>query len=256
MSISQEEREGTATPPDPSKTRYLRDPNYYRLAYQRAAQYANWLLSSSMLVTAGASSETQPNPNPEEVLAAASEAASEAGRALAWLDARKEKHRWWKPRPKKLSPKEERLRRFLESTVKPSAELVKAGVLIFLQRIEEAEAHGAPIRNAKTGSISYRALYNLACYETAREEASPPAVSSGDRFGAALEQLSKALRLAPGRFQHELVRWARSDPSLGPLRTSRGTDFEKLLARFENSELKDDPAVPAVRAPSVAGSDT
>jgi hypothetical protein len=212
--------------------RYLGDPNYYRLAYQLAAQYANWLLSLPLATKRG--------PESGDLLRSATEAAKrtaeDARRMLRWYEYKRSQRRWWQRKPKPLPAREERLQRFLAGTVEPSAELLLAGMLLFSEGDEAAEQRAAPVREAADrGELTYRALYNLACYEAQR---SGHALYDDDSLRLALEHLRQALRCARGRSRVELVRWARADPSLAPLREHQlyGRLLTELLARFEPTD--------------------
>lgn len=222
-----------------SKRSYLTTANYYRLAYQLAAQYANWLLE---FLAAQDSYEAYERPlvsvqSDWPGITAAARLAHEARLTIRWFSYRESRRRLWRRKSTTLSPKEERLRRFLIGTVEPSAELVLAGMFLLTDRVQLAEDIAAPIQEAADrGELSYRALYNLACYEASRGEFR---YDDEDQFNLALEHLRQALRGARGRFRAELVRWSHTDPSLAPLRDHEryGPRFAALLQRFEATEV-------------------
>jgi hypothetical protein len=209
---------------------HLTEPHYYRLGYQLAAQYANWLLSPG-------SDEPQERPGQaaaERALEVAEQVSSEARSITDWYGWREENHRFWKPRgPSALLPKERRLRRFLEGTVTPSADLVRGGLLVTIfEDPVGAERLAEPIR-ARTpdeDDLSYRALYNLACYESTRGASGFSWLD--EPFTFALEDLALAFGRVDGLRRQELARWSLSDPALEPLRRAEPRAFARLLARY------------------------
>lgn len=195
---------------------YLREPNYYRLGYQLSAQLMNSTHSEKGTYagrvrrhvhrTPSGSGEP-PAVNRKRARTSAERLEQEARETLDWYQ-RRIKAGWW-TLPKRLSPTEERLRLFLASTVEPCLKLVIAAV----RRTEDPDAADhqvEPLRKeAKSGgSLSYRAVYNLACYE-----------ANGDEKGLsnAVSYLRLALQEAPEDRQQEMVRWAAKDPSLSEL---------------------------------------
>ena len=201
----------------------LFDVNYYRLGYQLAAQRANWSLRTG---------------NPEDAVdrlvaavGAAQRVTADATTALNELAARATKRRWLGMRAGVLSPREQRLQRFLGETVRPSAAIVAAGSMLLLDDVEASRALSEPVlEQLENNRLSYRALYNVACYFTAIAF-----TQRSDDFSAALDVLRKSLLAAPSRSRQPTAHWARTDPSLGPMRESRGyaQPFTDLLDRFD-----------------------
>ncbi|MDQ3381959.1 MAG: hypothetical protein M3546_16880 [Actinomycetota bacterium] len=239
-----EEMRAIGSPTTEKQAAYLAEAHYYRLGYQLAAQYANWLLSLDI------PPEQRPSRNDaERALEVAAQVAAEARLMIDWYDGRDRGHRWWKPfGTRALLSKEKRLRRFLVCTVEPSAELVRAGLLVApFGDPEAAERHAAPIRDraADPDDLSYRALYNLACYEVTRGQINLD--WPDDPLLLALEHLAVAFKRTRGRPRTEIARWARSDPALGPLQQTEpyATVLEGLIARYEPRDV---PAPPVGRA--------
>jgi hypothetical protein len=222
----------------------LRRPHYFRLGYQLAAQEANWLFDRKK---GSQSSEGERDESPDRrpsakvALEHASRTSAHAAHMLRWYESRQVAYRRWKLwGPKKLTQHELGMVKFLAETVEPCAELITAGLMHFLKRFEEAELHASPIRDrsgpdAQGPPLSYRALYNLACYEVTRGTAEHLPKPDDEALALALRHLRDAFRLANYRLRRELLTWARRDPTLKPLRTSKdhGPAFEKLLKRFD-----------------------
>jgi hypothetical protein len=216
---------------------HLRDPNYYRLGYQLAAQQ----------IHARGSDHAEKKPElpipaeilyddlpPERVLAGEGRPAATGDNARGFAEdlrytaghTRAEIERE-KPPPWQFwrgpNQRDARLSRFLDRTVIPCLELVIADALRAEGDVAAAESRAKPLRaeaDELDGDLSYRALYNLACYE---------AGDKTDRENA-VRYLGRALRLAPADRQRELANWARQDPSLVHLH--RREDFRELLDRF------------------------
>lgn len=216
---------------------HLRDANYYRLGYQLAAQQLHARGSDH--------AEKKPEvPIPAEILygdfppkrdlAGEGRPAATAGSARDFAEDLRciaghtcAEIEGEKPPPWQFwrgpNQRDARLRRFLDRTVIPCLELVIADALRAEGDVAAAESRVKPLRadaNEPDGALSYRALYNLACYE---------AGDKADRENA-VRYLRCALRLAPADRQRELANWARQDPSLVHLH--RREDFKELLDRF------------------------
>jgi hypothetical protein len=206
----------------------LDDQNLYRLGYQLAALQLNAAFTPKEIWVDGRLLSR------EELLQASlrtSEGVLEdSQRLLRLYEAITLPRRWRRWRPK-LRQRQQRLKRFLERTVIPSTEIMKAGALLALGRGEDAEQLVSFVR--ESAGLSYRVHYNLACYE---------ATAGEDRVEAALDDLRTALRLAFGAKRTRLVEWARVDPSLASVRRSRTEAFQALLDRYT---LTKDDASPA-----------
>jgi hypothetical protein len=202
---------------------FIEDPNYFRLAYQLAAMEVNAALDSKKRYRIAGREAA-----PDELLARGEEDAhvviDQADRLLELYAGKKSRPRrvlrW---RHAELSSREERLERFLTRTLRPSAALVLAGALRFQGRTEEADGWAASVRaQAANGGIAYRAYYNLACYQADIDQE------------LALHDLREAILRAEGSRRAELIKSARHDPSLAPLRHS--TAFKELLDRYSVPE--------------------
>ena len=223
---------------------YLNDANYYRLGYQLAAQEMNvecavesrrdrGVLEAVNILYGEFSridsrSEHGRTGGRRRARATASEFLRDAETTLDWY-AERESTNWWWPFPDKLTVPEQRLRRFLRRTVIPCRQLVIAATLRD-QAPDEAEDWARPVRRrAAEGKVSYRGLYNLACFEAGAEEETDAEEEEG--AGPALDYLREALAEAPGDRAAELASWARKDPSLKRLQGT--TEFEQLVDRFD-----------------------
>jgi hypothetical protein len=212
---------------------YLNDPDYYRLGYQLAAQLVNSMHDSAqqkrpVLISArdilfGETGHRDKDSRSRTPRADAQQVAKplleEARSMRKWYKRREEAH-WWQF-SERLAPKEKRLREFLLRTVEPCLKLVIAASLRE-ESPSEAEQIVSPLRgDAKSESLSYRALYNLACYEAGRD----------DQKGRnrALVYLQLGIRQAPADRQLELVRWAKKDPSLGMLREREPDRYDAIV---------------------------
>jgi hypothetical protein len=238
---------------------YLADPNYYRLAYQLGAQRLNDALSRS---NGNAEPVDRPGEQNEERDSAttleqqrrdaerelarvnaklgektwrrdielaqknAEELTATAQQTINDIDAIRETRNRWRQR-QQPTPQQRRLRRFLEETVHPCATLVSAGAIATLGAPKEAEQRAKPIRDGVTAeAFSYRAAYNLACYELA----SSGGPTQTESWAFALDALQIALREAPSQRQRTaLIAWARKDPALAPI--SEFNEFKDLLGR-------------------------
>lgn len=204
---------------------YRTDPNYYRLAYQLAAQQVNGAICRQQ----GRSPSTEQDrvairSRFEEGLRSAQDVASSTREVIDAYRERQAEYRWWRRRgPRKLNAREQRLLRFLARTVHPCAVLLAAGALLFLEEEERAEKLAEGIRaGGGRDDLSYRVYYNLACYEAGR-----------GRHEQALEDLRIALHKVSGRRRTSLVQWAGADPSLELIRADSRyrLRFNDLLER-------------------------
>jgi hypothetical protein len=224
---------------------YLTDANYYRLAYQLAAQQIN-----ASLDTAGPSRQhVRFEPAAEELLKDGLNSAlrlqKQATVVLDWYDKRERTAKgWWPWDSRKLAPGEQRLQHFLSTTVQPCAVVLVAGALLYRGDIEPAESFVTALRSREDASnLSYRVYYNLACYDVARGEAlerGDTELESDAPFERALAALRRALAGAHGRPRKELIRWAEKDPSLQPIRDDDNfaAEFANLLERYRPPEAE------------------
>jgi hypothetical protein len=226
---------------------YRYDPNYYRLLYQLAAQQLNAAFAvehDRRQMPLGATTRKAGREIwAREALACSRELIAEARGLVNWFDGREASYAWWKLwGAPKMRPRQLRLHRFLAQTILPCAEIAAAGAQLLLdpEAGEEADSYVAEWRARlieetdgrvpASRRLSYRALYNLACYEASR-----------GREAMAFAALGYALRRASGERRQTLVRWARNDPSLAPLRED-SSHFAELIASFEWPEPE--PAKP------------
>jgi hypothetical protein len=214
---------------------YRLQPGYYRIMYQLAAQRMN----RALVVDSGKDTSEQT----DEAAALVAQGRETAEKALETLRpvlsdlvSRERLSGWrlWGPKP--LTPRDRGLMAFLSRTVSPCLNLLVAGAIQFDKNFAEADKRVAPIRElADQDCLSYRALYDLACYEAGRE--GPQASGEADSFDAALSFLQKAFSRAEGKRRAELVRWAKLDPSLAPLTSTAVVreQFLSLLKRYAPS---------------------
>lgn len=217
------------------KREYLAEPNYYRLAYQLAAQRLHaHLTRASMPGEIGEEIRLSGGDSKgmkADALAAAErgakDVATEARSMLEWF-AMREKKPWWRPRGRRLETGEKRLQQFLAETLLPGAVLLLAGIMA--ERGEHGAAEGLvrPFRaRVVRADLSYRAAYNLACYEVTASASKCRAANTDlvdqeadAHFEYALLALREALSGTHGRRRTELGRWALRDPALKALRES------------------------------------
>jgi hypothetical protein len=230
----------------PPEGRYRTDANYYRLAYQLAAQQLNRAVGirERTIKERGAIPRLHRLVG-DDGISAGNEVAKNARLVLDWYDSREKEARKWWPDQRKLKPPERRLQHFLSGTVEPCAILVVAGALVNHGKHDEAAAYLANFDDRRSrDDWSYRAYYNLACYEAARGHSVTPQrglqaeAIEDDPFELALAAFRAAMRKVHGRSRRELVRWAQKDPSLRPLRNDKrfGPSFLALLKRYEVPE--------------------
>jgi hypothetical protein len=235
---------------------YLLEADYYRLAYQLAAQRAN---------RAEVRNGDLGEPLDHHAVEDATELSESVQSTLDYFQGVAEASIF--PWHRRLSLKERRLQRFLMSTVRPSVELVVAGLelrhrpAMADERVRELLARRGAVAVDWTGALrwsevtvvpwSYRAYYNLACYasthdrlrrETWRGWSDDLLRASGRDSGAArntrlpvrLWALQQAFRIARDRERREIVRWAHDDPSLELLRSGEDSvaEYVKLRNRY------------------------
>jgi tetratricopeptide (TPR) repeat protein len=212
--------------------RYSADPTYYRLGYQLAAQLMNSEHAGEQkgkqsspgpiakLLRWPGDAGTGATPKKAQARATAESFERDAQEILERFKGRENAQLF--PRCHALSETEKRLQTFLKCTVVPCLELVIAACG---RDKDEAKSKVKRLElRAKYGDISYRALYNLACYEATDPEPNQD---------LAFKYLGQALRLAPGDRQRELVRWADEDPSFKRLPKE---ELDELLDPFDSFE--------------------
>jgi hypothetical protein len=221
---------------------YLKNANYYRLAYQLAAQEAN-------------ENSTRAPADTEAFTDTADRLVAETAKVLDEFQARELRARF---RGGGLEVREKRLQQFLAGTVEPCTWLVIASRppniatdprdFVFAHRPPRVRITFTRIRRRQTDPPSeipwsYRVYYNLACSYSARlpsppsvvepSEGSPLAPDTGP-WPAGLSALEEAFRLVEGRRRAELWHWAQEDPSLSNLRLGQASaaTFREILDRY------------------------
>lgn len=208
--------------------RYLDEADYFRIGYQLSAQLLNAegqseevaVVLEAPLSHQGAAAAVPASTGARTV---AEELSCEAGEVLAWYALRQSRPwAFWR----RLSKKEKRLQAFLSRTVKPCLELVRAASA----RCEgggHVDIYVDPLReDAAAGRLSYRALYNLACFEAGAGE---------NRRQQTLNYLQEALREAPADRVEELSAWGERDPALKGVKEEDG--FAKLIEQSQPMEV-------------------
>jgi hypothetical protein len=251
---------------------FLLEPNYYRLAYQLTAQRANALLTPQ----AGAADPPAvvAIEKQAEALVDARRLSEYVERALTHLDdVYATSALPWRRLPR---TQERRLYRFLLSTVRPSVEIIVAGLELLSGDEAAADARIDALMRRRGGTIaewhgvlrgsrvivtrwSFRPYYNLACFEATRhgdkgrrqlrdrllDQTGRPPGPPPDREvpDVGLWALHQAFRLANDHHRREIVRWALADPSLAPIRDGDRTklEFAALVERY-GAASTDEPA--------------
>jgi hypothetical protein len=216
---------------------YLEEPNYYRIAYQLAAQQMHDDLAPTMATTRDATIRTEVPP----ARTVAEELVYHADHVLAWFK-RRTRGSWLRLRPKRrLTTNEKRLVAFLDKTIEPSARLLLAGIDLKADRLRDAEKNANLVRARNVHDLSHRALYNLSCYEAQFAAAKQWDVEAARR---SLDALRDALRSVYGQNRAELVRWADKDPAFtAALAKPDFRDaFDDLLETYSVPAEPDPPA--------------
>jgi tetratricopeptide (TPR) repeat protein len=192
---------------------HLVDPDYYRIGYQLVAQRLNTLPTHSK-----GKEKSSAGGGAVDALKLARKLREQSYEVRKWLWRRSQAPGWrlWNS---KLTPREQRLFDFLYCTVEPCLDIAIAAA----KRHKGQRASGKSLEElhdrAREGTLSYRALYNLACYEAGEK-----------RDEEALKYLGQVFRKAPGDRAAELFRWAPKDPSLAHL--SKSQAFKDLLSEY------------------------
>lgn len=221
---------------------YLLDLNYYRLAYQSAAQSLNLLAEK---VNAETVSRVPAHERSGEVSRLDAEASVRIARLLSdadavgvYFDAQATTHRrkLWRRR-RSLTQYEKGLRAFLASTIEPCARLLDAGLHLlragslarpeFEMTIAQADAQIRKV-SVTADELSYRVLYDLACVETQRAVL-PDVAEERNRFDAAISHLRHSIDRAPDKQKAHLRSWAHDDPSLEALRRGAMHAFQQAV---------------------------
>jgi hypothetical protein len=210
---------------------YLQEPNYYRIAYQLAAQQMHDDLAPTMSTTPDAAIRTEV-PSARRV---ADELVYHADEVLDWLN-RRSRSRWVRLRlMRKLTPSQQRLQAFLDTTIAPGARLLLAGIDLEEGQLPNAEKNANVVRARDVYELSHRALYSLSCYEAQLAAAGQWNAKAAKRC---LEALEDALRTVYGHDRGELIRWADKDPSFTAARKRPDfrAGFAALLAAYPAPE--------------------
>jgi hypothetical protein len=120
-----------------------------------------------------------------------------------------------------LDPAEERLLKFLNGALIPSAVLLLRAIEVSQGKyVNHDDVLGRIPEVLLSPGSTYRALYSLACFELAFANTAAQEAEIEPYFERALEALREAFCGAQGGSRRELGRWARRDPALGMLRES------------------------------------
>jgi hypothetical protein len=213
----------------------LFDPDYYRLRYQLAAQLMHRQEEGVGRAIGYATAfdilygeRVQTNERRAQAEVEAQELIDDAQSTLRYFEQEEMKKKWGLF-PVKLTVKQQRLRQFLLHTVVPCLEIViaasrrrtesggEAEIALLRHAVEDQRVKPEPQR-----TVSYRVLYNLACFEADGEAPNKEAT---------MEYLAQALESAPADRRQELGKWARRDPSFKALQEDPA--FKELLSPYE-----------------------
>jgi tetratricopeptide (TPR) repeat protein len=209
------------------RQRNVKDSNYFRLSYFLAAVQLNEALRRSDPTYLEASLEAA-RDTVSDAFALDDEYAERARRRRSWL-------RWWRG----LRADEERLLRFVRTTVLPTTELVQAGALAERGESDREFADSIVDRiraDAADGDFSYRVYYNLACYSASKARRLQDHGVAGEyraAVEAAFAELETALVRAVGDRRQALIRIAGEDASLDHLHTTYKDRFHALMNRYD-----------------------
>jgi hypothetical protein len=193
---------------------YLGEPSYYRMAYQLAVELVEGAERGFgaepkrrlKVKRAKSKFEGSVAPRAAEIIARLIE---DANLMLAWYEHREYlgKGQFWK----RLNRPEKRLKAFLTDTILPCLEILRASfeadqfpntdAAVIQLRLQMRQ------REARTGRLAYRPLYNLACYEATKGKPQQ-GVANG------VEYLLDALRKAPSSRKAALLARAEEDIAL------------------------------------------
>jgi hypothetical protein len=214
---------------------FLEEPNYYRMAYQLAVELIEprRVVRKTILVDEDGPTERDPTarePDPEprdpdpQATAIVRRLIDDANLMLRWYEER-ENHgigQFWK----RLDDRQKALRSFLEKTLLPCLEILRAeidprpcdGVDAALERRrEEADAR----------RLAYRPLYNLASHEAGKERCGSNQ-NEARSLPRAEKLLLEAISKAPTSRQAALLARAENDTALAALFESE--EFRSRLA--------------------------
>lgn len=216
---------------DPRKSKQtLGQPNYYRLGYHLAAHQVHADRARVHATSPGDDMSRfaikKPIPDAGQLTA---QLVADATSMIEWFRERRTLRRdWWrKLNVAELRPDEQRLLAFLDKTILPCAEILLAAIERKPDRVERVKQIEQVLEDNPT-AVTYRAVYNLACWN-AEDPNAPP-----DRLNeSALRYLHQALTRAPRARAPELARWADRDPTLRALDAGASSaDFRAVLAEF------------------------
>jgi hypothetical protein len=187
----------------------LADPNYYRMAYQLAVE---------LIKNPG---EDPKAPDPKTIV---KQLLDDADLMITWYKRREYlgEGQWWK----RLDSQEKALLRFLEETIVPCLQIIRA----VIDPEPDPPATAAEVKRqvkilreeADTRKLAYRPLYNFAWYEAEESKKEESRKAEDDEAEEKAEQahtravtyLLAAVRKAPARRRKALLERADHDKSL------------------------------------------
>jgi hypothetical protein len=230
--------QGQAGPQVVARPEYLSDFNYYRLAYQSAADRLNCLIKGANDARAAQARVEEPAP---DAAPRVKRLTDDVDATLAALD----QQRVRTGRFRRLRPPtayDRKLQTFLERTVRPSARLLQAqlGLLIAESKLTaDPDAARAALKGTADletslarnpdSSASHRVLYNLACVTAQRTRLTRQLDASEASYEDALNYLKQAVAVSTADQRAHLQNWAMKDPSLEPVRRADDAKFREAL---------------------------
>jgi hypothetical protein len=216
---------------DPRKSKKtLGQPNYYRLGYHLAAHQVHADRARVHGTSPGDDLSRfaikKPIPDPGQLT---EQLVADATSMIEWFRERRRlrRNRLRKVYVAELRPDEQRLLAFLDKTIRPCAEILLAAIERKPDRVERVKRIEQVLQDSPT-AVTYRAVYNLACWNAEDPNAPPDQPNE-----SALRYLHQALTRAPRARAPELARWAHRDPTLQVLDAGASSaDFQAVLAEF------------------------
>jgi hypothetical protein len=216
---------------------YLADPNYYRMAYQLAVELIK-------------NPEEDPKaPDPKEIV---KQLLDDADLMITWY--RRCEYlgegQWWK----RLDSQEKALLRFLEETIVPCMQIIRAVIDPEPDPPATAEEVKRQVKvlreEADTRKLAYRPLYNFAWYEAEESKKEESRKAEDDEAEEKAEQahtravtyLLAAVRKAPARRRKALLERADHDKSLESVVDD--ADFQAERKVFDTPAAPSSPAAP------------
>ncbi|MGC1123292.1 MAG: hypothetical protein WBA22_19580 [Candidatus Methanofastidiosia archaeon] len=122
--------------------------------------------------------------------------------------------------------------------LEPSVNIQYAIHLVGLNELDEAQICIDKLKK-ENPKLSYRSLYNLACYYSLLGEKEKEGVKSKNAYEEALDSLKKALCQ-----EGSIIHWAENNPDLGGLRENKEKELsvEGFITPNNNKGKKKSPA--------------